>query len=259
MTSLTSLARDKRGVVFLEFLVVLVPLWIFALCVFQLALIAQANLIVKRSAAAAARSAVVVLPDDPNEYGGEPEMSIARNPLSDDDLSHNFTTLSASSEGGPADALRTLLSGGIVSNLGRSRLNAIRFAAHVPLMPLAPAELGRTGRPTLRGAIAADRSLLSSLYHQPFTVAVTFPGQSGDFVEGPEITVRVSYAYPCSVPLARWILCDPFDELGGQGDWKQAFLVASRGFGGGRRFRRLHHEATLLIQDAPYTYRPRES
>ena len=72
------LLEDTSGVVFLEFLMAVTPLWTFAACTFQLALIAHASLIVRHSADAAARSAAVVLPDDPAEYGGEPQMSVAR-------------------------------------------------------------------------------------------------------------------------------------------------------------------------------------
>lgn len=69
------LAGDERGTAFVELLAIFVPLWTFALCVVQVALIAQADLIVRHAADSAARSAVVVLPDDPAEYGGEPQMS----------------------------------------------------------------------------------------------------------------------------------------------------------------------------------------
>ncbi len=258
MSNRDLLMRDESGVAYLEFLVVVVPIWLFALCVFQLALIAQANLIVKRSADAAARSAAVVLPDDPNEYGGEPKMSIGRNQLTTDDLSNIVGVLSALLTDGPTEARAKGRARQVVGNAGRSRLNAIRLAAHVPLMPLAPTSVASGLRSTLTGALGGKRSLLSALYYQPFAAAITFPGEDGDFVRGPEITVRVSYAYPCTVPIARRILCDSFAELGGHSDWKQAFFtIAQRVVGG--RFRRLHHEATLLIHDAPYSYRPRAS
>ena len=70
-----SLVADENGAVYLEFLIAFVPIWTFSLCVLQLALIARADLLVRHAAEAAARSASVVLPDDPNEYGGEPTMS----------------------------------------------------------------------------------------------------------------------------------------------------------------------------------------
>ncbi len=49
-----ALLVDQRGTVFLEFLVVFVPLWTFFLSLVQLALISHANLIVKHAADAAA-------------------------------------------------------------------------------------------------------------------------------------------------------------------------------------------------------------
>ncbi|MBW2509373.1 MAG: hypothetical protein JRE81_12130, partial [Deltaproteobacteria bacterium] len=50
LTSAPDLFREVRGAVFLDFLIAFVPLWTFALCAFQLALIARANLMVKHSA-----------------------------------------------------------------------------------------------------------------------------------------------------------------------------------------------------------------
>jgi hypothetical protein len=74
---MTSLATDRRGATYVEFLVVVVPFVMFVLCVFQAALLEFADLVVGRAASAAARSAVVVLDDDPRQYGGE-----ARNAVS---------------------------------------------------------------------------------------------------------------------------------------------------------------------------------
>ena len=250
------LVRDRRGVAYLEFLIAFLPLWTFALCIFQLALIAQANLLVRHAADAAARAAAVVLPDDPAEYGGEPEMSVARNRFSSDAL------------GGALDAVSSLvratsttggvLSGRALANVGRSRLNTIRLAAHVPLVPLSPLNVGREARPSLRKALRGTRSLVSAAYYQPFAVAVTFPGTSGDFIVGPEVTVRVTYAHQCNVPLARFILCVPFEQLESTSQWEQSFFAVAQALVGGR-FREIHHESTALIQDAPYEYQERGS
>lgn len=252
------LSSDERGVVFLEFLMAFVPLWTFSLCIFQLTLIARANLMVKHAADAAARSAVVVLPDDPNEYGGEPQMSIARNPVTSRALGHALSDLASSLRNPSVSTVSQALSSGVIANLGRSRLNTIRLAAHVPLMPLAPVDVGLDREPSLRKSLNTDRSLLSSLYYQPFAVAVTFPRVHGERVTEPEITVRVTYAYQCTVPLARRFVCGSFDSLGGDADWKRAFLpIAQQNVRG--RFRRLRHEATLMIHRAPYEYRRRGS
>jgi hypothetical protein len=93
---------------------------------------------------------------------------------------------------------------------------------------------------------------VSALYYQPFALAVTFPGLQDGVANGSEITVRVTYAYQCTVPLARRILCRAF------GDLAEAFFPLAQSFVGGR-FRGLQHETTLMIHDAPYEYRERGS
>ena len=255
-TSWRSLAANREGVVFLEFLIAFVPLWVFFVCILQLALIAQADLIVKHAADSATRSAVVVLPDDPNEYGGEPEMSIDRNPVTGSDIQRALEGIgSAVRDGANNGGIERAFSTQTLFNLGRSRLNTIRLAAHVPLMPLAPANVGRDSRPSIRKAIGSKRRLLSALYYQPFAVAVDFPGVEGGTVKGPEISTRVTYAYHCTVPLARQILCHSLEDLDSKEGLEEAFFPLAQGIVGGR-FRSIQHQTTLLIHDAPYEYRP---
>ena len=134
---------DQRGVVFLEFLIAFVPMWAFFLCIVQLAFITHANLMVKHSADSAARSAVVVLPDDPNEYGGEPEMSVDRNRVTASDIVEVLGRVGSTLRDRPnSDSVVSAFSDQTLANLGRSRLNTIRLAAHIPLMPLAPMNVG---------------------------------------------------------------------------------------------------------------------
>ena len=253
------LLSDERGVVFAEFLIAFVPVWVFFLCGVQLAFIAHANLMVKHSADAAARSAVVVLPDDPNEYAGEPEMSVGRNSMTASDIMSALGGVAAVLRNGPsAEALVSAFSEEAVLNLGRSRLNTIRLAAHIPLMPLAPANIGRDSKPSLFKAIGGEGKLVSAFHYQPFAVAVTFPGLQGDFVTEPEVTVRVTYAYQCTVPLARRILCQAFRNLQAKEELRQALLPLAQSFVGGH-FRQLQHDTTLMIHDAPYEYRAQGS
>ncbi|MGB3052199.1 MAG: TadE family protein [Polyangiales bacterium] len=259
MSNSGRLFTDKRGVVFLEFLIAFVPMWTFFLCVLQLAFVAHANLMVRHSADSAARSAVVVLPDDPNEYGGEPEMSVDRNPVTASDLERVLGRIGVvMGEHPSADGVLMALSQETLLNLGRSRLNTIRLAAHIPLMPLAPVNVGRDPQPSIGKAIGNERKLLSALYYQPFALAVTFPGLQGGEAIGPEVTVRVTYAYQCTVPLARRILCQGLADIDGKEDLGEAFFPLAQSFVGGR-FRGLRHETTLMIHDAPYEYRPRGS
>lgn len=254
-----SLLFDESGVVFLELLIAFVPMWTFFLCVLQLAFIAQANLMVKHSADSAARSAVVVLPDDPSEYGGEPEMSVERNPVTASDLEKVLGRIGSAMRDRPsAEAVIRSFSDETLLNLGRSRLNTIRLAAHIPLMPLAPLNVGRDPQPSIGKAIGTERKLLSALYYQPFALAVTFPGLEEGVAAGPEITARVTYAYQCTVPLARRILCHGFADLDSKDELSEAFFPIAQGFVGGR-FRGLQHETTLMLHDAPYVYRARGS
>ena len=107
-------------------------------------------------------------------------------------------------------------------------------------------------------ALASPEALARALIYQPLAVAVTFPGSDGDVVAGPEVTVRVAYAFQCRVPLARIILCRSFVDLAGQQGLLQVPLRAPARLIPGR-FRELHHETTALVQKAPYEYRPRRS
>lgn len=251
------LLPDESGVVFLELLIAFLPIWTFFLCVLQLAFIAQANLMVKHSADSAARSAVVVLPDDPNEYGGEPEMSVDRNPVTTADLARALGRIgSRMRDLSGARAVLAAVSDETLLNLGRSRLNTIRLAAHVPLMPLAPMNIGADSGSSIGKSIGSERRLLSALYYQPFALAVTFPGLRDSRSVGPEITVRVTYAYQCTVPLARRILCRGLADIEGRQDLGEAFFPPAQGFVSGR-FRGLRQQTTLMIQDAPYRYRAR--
>ncbi len=255
----SSLFADQSGVVFLEFLIAFVPVWTFFLCVVQLSFIAHADLMVKHSADSAARSAVVVLPDDPNEYGGEPEMSVGRNRVTASDIGRALGRVGSALRDRPTtDSVVSAFSEETFANLGRSRLNTIRLAAHIPLMPLAPVNVGRDSQSSIAKAIGGERRLLSALYYQPFAVAVTFPGLRGAVATGPEITVRVTYAYQCTVPLARTILCQAFGDLEARDELSEAFFPLAQSFVGGR-FRGLQHETTLMIHDAPYEYRAQGS
>jgi hypothetical protein len=69
-TGLVSLLRDRRGAVFVEHLVAYLPVTFFFLATWQLLELCAAHLILERAASAAARAAIVVLPDDPAFYDG---------------------------------------------------------------------------------------------------------------------------------------------------------------------------------------------
>ena len=186
-------------------------------------------------------------------------MSLGRNRVTTSDLTTVLSRVGSVLRNSPgSNSLASAFSETTLANLGRSRLNTIRFAAHVPLMPLAPMNVGRDSHPSIATAIGGERRLVSALYYQPFALAVTFPGLQGGVATGPEITVRVTYAYQCTVPLARRILCRAFGDLEAKDELGEAFFPLAQSFVGGR-FRGLQHETTLMIHDAPYEYRERGS
>jgi len=66
-----TLASDERGAIFIEFLIVVLPFLTLVFGLSQLALMYVGSLAVQRSASTAARAAMVVFDDDPDDYGGQ--------------------------------------------------------------------------------------------------------------------------------------------------------------------------------------------
>jgi hypothetical protein len=72
-----NLTRDARGAVYVEFLIVFLPLFVMFMSLVQFAFVQTANLVTKHAAVQAARAAIVVLPDDPAFYGNTPVNKVA--------------------------------------------------------------------------------------------------------------------------------------------------------------------------------------
>ncbi len=64
------LCADSRGAVFVEFLIAFFPLLLAFLALLQLAFVSAARLVLDHAAISATRAAIVILPDDPAQYGG---------------------------------------------------------------------------------------------------------------------------------------------------------------------------------------------
>lgn len=246
--------RDSRGVVMLEFVIAFVPVFALFLGTVQLALVGAAQLVVQHAAICGARSASVVIDDDPRFYGAP------RNQL-----------WHAAGGDGP-------------------RLAAIRRAVHAPLIAIAPdahvvrALLGaRPKRASVARALGTSGSARfdrQSAHYLPIAAALVFPIAPGadETVRGSfdlenQVSVRVTYLLPCVVPIvARWA-CDPLTwdaraqrlraswktspvleraltELTSAPDASRQAALAEHG----RAFAVLHAEATLPLQRAPYCY-----
>ncbi len=248
------LVASEEGVVFLEFLVAFIPMWILFLCLVQLAFLSHANLLVRHSSESAARSAAVVLPDSRYEYAGEREKHVTPGLLVGSDVTEFFQRLgqavwNAVFDGDDlAGGLRGVLEtfrGQAFGTLFGTRSNTISVAAHMPLVPLAPMDF-ISSDPSIANSLASGTSALKSGLYNPFSVWVDYPGAQNGVVDGPEVTVRVSYAYRCSIPVARRIICN--DRI--PASWGTQAHVAMGG-----NYKMIAHQSTLLMQDAPYRYK----
>lgn len=225
--NVSPLWRNETGAAYTEMLICFMPMFTLITCLIQLALIKVAHLIVQHSAVLAARAAVVVLPDNPACYPGNPPVgNLAAGATGDENI---IQTL-AESIGFPIpsnDAFGSL--GGLIPAGSRggdpndpqnvyynknARYSAIHSAASIPLLSLAPSPSAIFSRQTAiahRGS-AGDAMLRLGfgLIYNRAALAVTFlkNGQYSASFSGREmVTARVTYAFHCGVPLARTIMC----------------------------------------------------
>lgn len=243
---MTRLLRDQRGVVMLEFLVALLPVMVMFLGLIQFSFIAGAKLLLRHSAAVAARAAVVVLEDSADLPGASPDLYSAapagllqggggqRDAGSSAGLSEQGRDAmrKAASSGSRGDPILDQLQG-LTRAMGRNqtRLRQIQTAAYLPLLAVSPdaadeglgslaglpARSGAQDEPSVRDAIGGTASshLLGSFLYNLGMVAVTFPQKPGarelrrrSYDVGDDVTVRVSYLFRCKVPVASLLLCD---------------------------------------------------
>lgn len=193
--------RDQRGAVYVEFLLVFLPVFLLFLAVVQLGFVYAARLVVQHSANRAVRAAVVIIDDDPARYDMEPRGRLRLNG------SH-----------APRFAGQAYFQGigfaGSADTLGGARFLDIRGAAALPLLAVAPSAAALSDPENVRSAIgqAGSRVAAGSVYNQS-AVAVVFPTEPGAgtfrtrFDRDDLVTVRVSYLFHCSTPLVSRLMC----------------------------------------------------
>jgi hypothetical protein len=71
-----SLWRDRRGAIFVEFLIAFLPVQVFFLCVIQSAILYSVRLVTEHAAVNGARAAAVVIGDDRARYNNEAEHNL---------------------------------------------------------------------------------------------------------------------------------------------------------------------------------------
>jgi len=241
--------RRQEGAVYVEFLVAFPIMLMFFLCLIQLGLIYTANLSVEHAATRAARAAVVVLPDDPERYDGDPIHRIDPEPAEP-----------SSAPGSLGTILEVITA---LAHNSDDRMDVIRRAAWIPLIPISPSTNALTREFTVRNSLdsGAAKVAASALYASAST-AVTFYAEPEstemiwDFEPRQEITTRVTHLYYCSVPLARMVICRSLADAEEDAPVR-AELVQAPGrilslWSG--RFLALRAESTMPNQGAAYAW-----
>ena len=203
------LGQNDRGAAYLEFLIAFLPMFTMMLLLVQLALLGQAQLVVRHAANTALRSAIVAIDEDPRLYGGSERLV-----LRPDGARGSATA------GGPLASLGL----GSLPLRGDPRTRDIHLAGYVPLLAIAPTSsqifTTRQTRSVSRalGGDSLTRAGFGLLYVMG-AAAVTLPDGPGstrhrtDFHGQRDVTVRVTFAYPCLIPLASRMMCDSWLEL----------------------------------------------
>lgn len=269
---------DERGVVYVEFLLAFIPLFLMFLAICQLALLAAAEAVVRHAAYSAVRSAVVVLEDTPKKFDHAPCGSLSKgDPEKVNGLDDLITVLGIGTSSDIADVGRfgmsklvTAVTTGDMLPLLQpgARMVPIRTAAYASLIPLAPSEeLSQTNRDSVARALTttSGSQLQYALEYTKAAAVVTLHDNAQDIALAKDpvdpsaiVTSRVSYAYHCTVPIVRALMCRSIERLA---EVNPLMKHAAKNVPGlvntGARFKLLTAVATLPNQGAGYY--PRET
>jgi hypothetical protein len=215
---------DNRGVVYVEFLIAFMPLFLLFLGTCQLTLLTAARVVVSHAAFAAVRSAIVVLEDPADVYDGAPRGSLSEGKpqaLDPMPLLGQLGTQSAVSLLTPTPFFAESISKPTAQQ--GARMAAIRLAALMPLMPLAPNKSYAS-----RSDDSLDQSLSSNTGEQmafafgysEAAAAVTVHSNESSELLATEplerkgmVTARVTYLYYCGIPIVRALMCRSLSSL----------------------------------------------
>ncbi len=209
MTSRRGIFEEESGAVFAEYLISFVVLFTFFLAGVQLQLAMEAKKAVRLAASYAANKASKFLDAPPEEMGGA-----ERNEVGGAGLAPNRVALALEALGYGGAGL-----GMITTVTGNARHQAVRDAARFRLVPYA-AKWSDVGRETnLRRTRRVYEGLRERERYTRSAVAVVFPRAEGStsyksrFDKNELVRVRVTFLFPCDVPVASWFLCRRVSSL----------------------------------------------
>lgn len=214
-----SWSRDERGAVYVEFLLAFLPIFLMFLAICQVSFLVVGRLVVSHAALCGARSAIVVLEDDPQMYGGAERGWLSDKPP-------------GKTESSPLAAFGQLLAVAPPSEPTTSakarqqglRMQAIRRAALRPLATIAPTAAaflsgrGATLQASLEGD-AATAQIFSQVYvNAAAVVTVHDRANVEQLVDEPvgrtaPITLRVTFVQLCGIPVVRAMMCRSLSSL----------------------------------------------
>jgi hypothetical protein len=221
------LLPHQRGIVFVEFLIAFTPFFLLFLGTVQLAFLAQAHLIVQHAALRAARTAVITIDDDPYFYAMEARKMLKTRDKPKADPPPAEGALNSVSASGQSSKVEG------AEEKGGDRLKRIRTAAYLPLSVISPTRQQVARWIPFAASInpaLSDRSLAAATGNEPFwrvitgfgvysraASAITFPEEPGSaslldtdsqaFADASTVTTRVTFLYPCMVPIVRSLIC----------------------------------------------------
>jgi len=216
--SLRGLHLDCRGVVYVEFLLAFIPLFLLFLGTCQLVLLTSARVIVSHAAATAVRSAIVVLEDTADDYGGAPRGNLSKGKSGSFDWQGLLGRLGMGNAGTASSSSNSSKA----SVQHGARMTAIRLAATTPLLTLAPRMDSMGSNDTLEKTLVSDSAAQLAFaygYTEAAAAVVVKSSESGDALAHDPIdskgsvTVEVTYLYHCGVPVVRGLICRSLSYL----------------------------------------------
>jgi hypothetical protein len=226
---------DERGAVYVEFLFAFFPLFVLFLAICQLAFITSARLVVEHAAFLAIRSAIVVLEDDPKNYDGAARGDIEAGQsqvsletmLSWLDLAELEPAGSKPAIPSPSSfvaAVASALEGEPTGPQHGARMAPIRTAAEMALLLLGPQSSSIRGvenenlAASLPGNFAARLPFLVDYTRAATVVTLHTEAGSNELARGEiardaTLTVKITYVFPCGVPLVSALMCSTLASL----------------------------------------------
>jgi TadE-like protein len=210
------LTRDRRGVVFVEFIICFIPMFVFFLGIVQLAFSYATKVVVQHAASKAVRTAIVSEPepkrDCKDDSGSEDRGSDSQG---FDSLQDPFSSEPSTDGSGKGQA-----------STGSPLLTKVRAAAYLPLAAMGPPVAAYPVIDDVLGSIGGGLGQYTTRFAAAYFVynrghaAVTFRNEQGEVYEpekleaGP-VTIHVSYLHYCMIPLVSRIMCNPLYDLAG--------------------------------------------